>query len=600
MMKMIKRISKKNTEKGQSIVLIALVFVGLLAFIGLTVDMGVLFIGYGNLRRAVDNAALAAATQMRETYTMDDLRLSAAQFLRLNDIQVGAGEVNVETCENSPSDIALCPTDRRKLVRVTASIPVEFAFLPVIGFYGTTITAEATAEAASMDVVLVIDISESMASDSDTSVNPNMIDPIVCNSDDPTGAVDGIPGSCSPFQEVKQAAADVFAATILNKDPDQEEDRIAIVVFSNGWQDHNYYYDLSSPYIASDGSSIPRTGTGFVCPYDWEVDAFGKWYCVSPWISDRDDAQELIRNLQVYQNVDTSTQKCSDFATMQTEDNPVPCSLYDGDYTTPGDDTTPWVMGTNYQYSYQRYLDPLNTYMLADSITRPEGDASAQYTTNIGGGLKLAAAMFSYEMRKDALWLTIMLTDGGANATEINKATDYEYVVTGNTTANLIHDLPLGYCPKISGTNRNLTNCKDNSASSRHVSTAADYDADDYARDMADLVSCDSKTKASGCNSTGQGAIMFSIGLGKYVAGYTDGGGTLRGTDASGVAFGDSLLRYIAAVGDDGDPATDACSTVTPLSTDYSCGNYYFSSSGAGLENVFKQIVSRVFTRITK
>ena len=40
--------------------------VGLLAFIGLTVDAGILFIGVGHLRRAVDAAALAASSQFRE------------------------------------------------------------------------------------------------------------------------------------------------------------------------------------------------------------------------------------------------------------------------------------------------------------------------------------------------------------------------------------------------------------------------------------------------------------------------------------------------------------------------------------------------------
>ena len=126
---------KSKSEKGQSIVLIALVFVGLLAFIGLTVDLGMLFVSYGNLRRAVDNAALAAATQMRENYTITDLENSASQFLNLNNVKVDPAAVNVQTCETDPSDAQLCPTDRRKLVRVTAEVPVQFSFLPVIGFY---------------------------------------------------------------------------------------------------------------------------------------------------------------------------------------------------------------------------------------------------------------------------------------------------------------------------------------------------------------------------------------------------------------------------------------------------------------------------------
>ncbi len=53
-------------ERGQILLLLALGFVGLLAFIGLATDVGILFISMGHLRRGVDSAALAAAAQFRE------------------------------------------------------------------------------------------------------------------------------------------------------------------------------------------------------------------------------------------------------------------------------------------------------------------------------------------------------------------------------------------------------------------------------------------------------------------------------------------------------------------------------------------------------
>ena len=154
--------------------MIALVFVGLLAFIGLTVDMGILFISYGNLRRAVDSAALAAATQMRSNYTAAQLNDSAQQFLRLNNVIDGTA--SIQTCDDVPGDPQLCGSLNRKLVRVIASAPVEFSFLPVIGFYNTTITANAIGEAASLDVVLVIDTSESMSNQPPVG-NPEYRDP---------------------------------------------------------------------------------------------------------------------------------------------------------------------------------------------------------------------------------------------------------------------------------------------------------------------------------------------------------------------------------------------------------------------------------------
>ena len=44
----------------------------------------------------------------------------------------------------------------------------------------------------------------------------------------------GLPGECHPFEEVKSAAGE-FIARVLDKDADEEEDRLAIVTFGNGW-----------------------------------------------------------------------------------------------------------------------------------------------------------------------------------------------------------------------------------------------------------------------------------------------------------------------------------------------------------------------------
>ena len=71
---------------------------------------------------------------MRDNYTIAQLTDSAAQFLRLNNVDVDPSTVDVATCDPLNPDIELCPTDKRKLVRVTASVPVTFSFLPVIGF----------------------------------------------------------------------------------------------------------------------------------------------------------------------------------------------------------------------------------------------------------------------------------------------------------------------------------------------------------------------------------------------------------------------------------------------------------------------------------
>ena len=63
------KLDSRGLQRGQAMVLIALAFVGLAAFIGLTVDAGILFSDIGHLRLATDAASLAAANQFREGRT---------------------------------------------------------------------------------------------------------------------------------------------------------------------------------------------------------------------------------------------------------------------------------------------------------------------------------------------------------------------------------------------------------------------------------------------------------------------------------------------------------------------------------------------------
>ena len=89
--------------------------------------------------------------------------------------------------------------------------------------------------------------------------------------------------------------------------------------------------------------------------------------------------------------------------------------------------------------------------------------------------------------------------------------------------------------------------------------------------------------------------MIFTIGLGELVTNNTNCDvGTWGGSCELDV--GEKLLRYLAAVGDDGNPTTDPCSTA---GVGADCGNYYYSPTGAGLLEVFEAIASRIFTRIT-
>jgi hypothetical protein len=88
--------------------------------------------------------------------------------------------------------------------------------------------------------------------------------------------------------------------------------------------------------------------------------------------------------------------------------------------------------------------------------------------------------------------------------------------------------------------------------------------------------------------------VIFTIGLGDLMIDSTACDPYYAGLcDAD---LGEQLMRYIAAVGDDGDPATDPCAGKVK---GIDCGNYYFSPTGSGLLRVFEAIASRIFTRIT-
>ena len=496
-------------------------------------DVGQLFIQMGSLRRAADAGALAAAAQYREGQTATAMEAAAKEAISLNGMNPGT--VTIDLCDPLNPDPDICPPSGqplRKMVRVTASAEVPMSFLSVIGITNLTISSSAVSEAASMDVVLVIDISESMTFDAPVG-NP-LRDPNYCNNIPPTSGSD-LPGECMPFQQVKESAIG-FVQTILDKAPEEEEDRIAIVTFADGF------------------SADVNRGTHFQ-PYGGSTPY---------WTNNVAEARSIIRNLQVY--------------------NPGICA------------SNPWLSGgerfgacRNYSEStgaYQGlYCDYCNSGPAPGNLTVPPSeinDWSPYMTTNIGGGLRKGGLMFAHETREDALWIVILLTDGLANATDMD---------TGDNLTN-IYSYPIGFCP-------DWTNlCQDDDTSTRHPDSSGLYDADDYARDMADFVACAPLNPATDCATEGQGAVIFTIGLGDEVINNYAGRPT---AETNGIPYGAALLRYIAQVGIDGDPDPSPSSDPCFGETDFTewCGNYYFSPGGSQLYQVFEDIASRIFTRLT-
>ena len=191
---LIKRLKRslKRHQTGQAIIILALGFIVLLGFVGVVTDVSLLYIRYAALRRAVDSAAVAAAGQMRTDREPTAPKLAAIQFLEFHGINTNS--VFVETCADMPpfwndpvsadhvdDDGNVLPSDsperenrkglydevcdsQRKLVRVTAFIesPTVFMSLPPFNFETITLSAASVSETATLDVVIVLDVSESM------------------------------------------------------------------------------------------------------------------------------------------------------------------------------------------------------------------------------------------------------------------------------------------------------------------------------------------------------------------------------------------------------------------------------------------------------
>lgn len=524
-MKLLPTLTRQNAERGQALVLIALAFIGVAAFIGLTIDAGILFSNVGHLRRATDSASLAAANQFREGRTPAELSTMAGEFLELNGLTplaVTAYVCDLADPSSDYNDDSLCPGGTnpptgpeapRKYVRVESELPVHFAFLPIIGWGSTVIRADSISEAASVDLVMVIDVSPSMSYDLCFDGLDNEND----------GAGDGVVDDC------------YFTGTGDGTDGKPESD----VAFCNA-------------------ATIDE-------------------HKCHPFEEVREAAKALVSRMYFpYDRISIVTFGRKPAIQLELDDNkaPQPCGV------NPDPETCALSV-----------LDGLEVELEPDTAVDCPGwspDPSGCMSTNTGDGLRQAGGRFCLddvivngacdrvEMREEAVWIVVIVSDGAANAGLASESPDI-WICPSST-----HASPAGSGPPY---------CRDASASSRHPSSDSDYDADDYARDMADFVGCPgaSLPQPPACTylvSGGQGAVIFSIGLGERMINEPDG-------DANA---GEQLMRYIAAAGDDGDPGTDPCAT---RPDGESCGNYYFSPSGSGLLKVFEAIASRIFTRIT-
>ncbi|HEX2986452.1 MAG TPA: pilus assembly protein TadG-related protein [Caproiciproducens sp.] len=124
---MLSKIKRRENERGQVMVLFALLVTVLIGIGALTVDIGRMAVVKSNLQNAVDAAALAAVNDLPDEAAS---RNSAEEYAGANGI-------------GSPVTVLFSDSSRK--VTVTASQPVEYTFAKVIGFQSANVTVKAAA-----------------------------------------------------------------------------------------------------------------------------------------------------------------------------------------------------------------------------------------------------------------------------------------------------------------------------------------------------------------------------------------------------------------------------------------------------------------------
>jgi len=570
-MKILKMMRKKtkNGERGQAMLLIMLAFIGLIAFVGLAIDAGILFAHIGHLRRGVDAAALSAANQIRQGFTETELetivRTSAEELILLNLPAGSPGElaVVVETCETVGTTIPNCTVGgaKRKLARVEAALDVNLAFLPMVGWNHVTIRADAISEAASIDLVLVIDNSTSMAYDASCT-----------DGDDDDG--DGVNDDCDRDTQYPWPG---------NNDPWAENP-----VRCPGM-------DLATDPCMDGGSEFDLPDDYF--RYPTVCNFYGN---CEPFEQVRTAAGVLIDSMFVgYDKISLVT--FNKFAGETTGEE----GKFEERPTHVADEPLTLTLGNATTALANMTVYPNMIAGNACSGWAGEGDPRGCMRTNHAAGMMLAGMEFdSARARQEAVKVVVLLSDGLANAAYAPNPQPFG--VPDFT------DLNVWYCPLEwrrepgaehdppgDGTTRVADEyqkplCTDGDPFTGYngVTNTSVLDPDDAARRMADWLGCLPIGEGYNCAyGGGLGSVIFTIGLGDGVINY--------GPNAPSGIVGEELLRYIARVGYNGNPEFTPNSQCWGVSNGNSCGNYYFSPEAEDLGPIFEEIADRIFTRLT-
>jgi len=583
-----RRNQRKQKERGQSLIIIALAFVALLGFVGLVTDVGSLYVTYTQLKRAVDSAAVAAANNIKypqdtEMERKERIVLAAREMLAFHNVR-DLDSLTVYLCSDTglPPDFdAMCPDTEagespRKLAYVQATQESPVYFLRLFGVEAVPFTTSAVGEAATVDLLLVFDTSESMGVDT-LGYQPWDFDPAGCNSGN----------NCQPLRDAKDAAKELIKLLF------DGYDQVGIVTFDyNAEVEYGLTSTIGDDDAEHDGDAFDAINR-FVQLHDDAPSIKVPWTNVNPflqhktfnpiWPEDRDgDGHDA-----------DPAAPCED---LPREDPPLSGNWIEPDLwdDTTGEpcDADGFLDVFDWNGNGQHYtLDALGNVTGGDDAIDPipgTREDTSLLSTCTGCGIRIATEHLKAFGRQNSVWVMVFLSDGVPNLS------DFPSVYSGVPSA-----FTYGFCGDNPATSFWKTACIDRNQNygamnsvgrycfddvagecppgTAHTAASGPYSVEDYAYDMADAAALLESTNPN--EPLGEDIIIYTIGLG------------------TAAQAGEPVLRYMANIGDDGERLNDPCASTAAY---HPCGNYYYAPTASYLNQIFESIANRIFTKISR